>query len=66
MTSGAYPPRHLISEVKLEQEFGVARVTVRKATAALREDGLIITTPGTGSFVAAEGTTGGGRSPERE
>lgn len=29
---------------------GVAR-TIRKATAALREEGLIVTTPGMGSFV---------------
>ncbi len=35
----------------MEQEFGVARVTVRKVTAALRKDGLIVTTPGMGSFV---------------
>ncbi|MDX2938158.1 winged helix-turn-helix domain-containing protein [Streptomyces ipomoeae] len=52
ITSGEYPPRTLISEVRLEQEFGVARTTVRKVTAALREEGLIITTPGMGSFVA--------------
>ncbi|WP_327728684.1 GntR family transcriptional regulator [Streptomyces sp. NBC_00487] len=50
--SGEYPPRRMISEVRLEQEFGVARVTVRKVTAALRADGLITTTPGMGSFVA--------------
>lgn len=48
---GTYPPKSLISEVKLEAEFGVARVTVRKVTARLREDGLIVTTPGMGSFV---------------
>jgi GntR family transcriptional regulator len=52
ITSGEYPVRGLISEVKLEQEFDVSRVTVRKATAALREEGLIVTTPGMGSFVA--------------
>nr|WP_050502014.1 GntR family transcriptional regulator [Streptomyces monomycini] len=52
ITSGEYPPRHLISEVKMEQEFGVARVTVRKVTAALREEGLITTMPGMGSFVS--------------
>lgn len=52
IASGEYPARGLISEVKLEQEFSVARVTVRKATAALREEGLIITTQGMGSFVA--------------
>ncbi len=52
IASGEYPVRGLISEVKLEQEFGVARETVRKATAALREEGLIVTTRGMGSFVA--------------
>lgn len=52
ITSGEYQPRTLISEVQLEEEFGVARTTVRKATAALREEGLITTTPGMGSFVA--------------
>lgn len=54
ITSGEYPPRTLISEVQLEAEFGVARGTVRKATAALRDEGLIVTTPGMGSFVASE------------
>ncbi|MFB6571830.1 GntR family transcriptional regulator [Streptomyces noursei] len=49
--SGEYPARHLVSEVQLENEFGVTRTTVRKATAALREEGLITTTPGMGSFV---------------
>jgi GntR family transcriptional regulator len=38
--------------VQLEAEFGIARGTVRKATAALRDEGLITTTPGMGSFVA--------------
>ncbi|MET7900356.1 GntR family transcriptional regulator [Streptomyces sp. NPDC005355] len=52
ITSGEYPPRTLISEVRLEGEFEVARVTVRKATAALREEGLIVTRTGMGSFVA--------------
>ncbi|MFC7305133.1 GntR family transcriptional regulator [Streptomyces monticola] len=52
IAQGEYPVRGLISEVQLEREFGVSRVTVRKATAALREEGLIITTPGMGSFVA--------------
>lgn len=52
IASGEYPPRALISELRLEQEFGVARVTVRKATRALREEGLITTHPGMGSFVA--------------
>ncbi|MGH4032462.1 GntR family transcriptional regulator [Actinomycetota bacterium Odt1-20B] len=52
IADGAYPVHGLISEVQLEGEFGVSRVTVRKATAALRAEELIITTPGMGSFVA--------------
>ncbi|MEV4320789.1 hypothetical protein [Microbispora rosea] len=35
-------------------EFGVVRVTVREVTAKLREDGLIVTTPAMGSFVAQD------------
>ncbi|CAM5456910.1 GntR family transcriptional regulator [Streptomyces abikoensis] len=51
---GEYPPNYLLSETKLEQEFMVARVTVRKVTAALRAEGLIVTTPGMGSFVTGK------------
>jgi DNA-binding GntR family transcriptional regulator len=53
--TGELPPRTLVSEVQLEAEFNVARGTVRKATAALRDEGLLVTTPGMGSFVAEEG-----------
>ncbi|MFI8510479.1 GntR family transcriptional regulator [Streptomyces sp. NPDC085460] len=52
IATGELPPRALVSEVQLEAEFRVARTTVRKATAALREEGLITTTPGMGSFVS--------------
>ncbi|MFD8258690.1 GntR family transcriptional regulator [Streptomyces griseoluteus] len=58
ITSGELASRTLISEVQLEAEFGVARGTVRKATAALRDEGLIVTTPGMGSFVADQPPTG--------
>ncbi len=49
--AGEYPPKQLLSEVQLEAEFEVARATVRKAVAALRDEGLIVTTVGMGSFV---------------
>ncbi|NYE47636.1 DNA-binding GntR family transcriptional regulator [Spinactinospora alkalitolerans] len=49
--SGEYPSGHRLSEVALEAEFGVSRLTIRKATKALREAGLIRTEPGMGSFV---------------
>ncbi|MBZ6475623.1 GntR family transcriptional regulator [Streptomyces griseocarneus] len=57
IATGEYPPNHLISEVRMEQEFDVARVTVRKVTAALRKEGLIVTTPGMGSFVTPQAPT---------
>ncbi|MEU7010353.1 GntR family transcriptional regulator [Streptomyces sp. NPDC046332] len=52
IADGTLPPRALVSEVQLEAEFDVARGTIRKATAALREEGLLVTTVGMGSFVA--------------
>ena len=51
IASGEYPPRHLISEVRMEEEFETSRPTIRKVTRALREEGLITTHPGMGSFV---------------
>ncbi|MFG1823815.1 GntR family transcriptional regulator [Microbispora bryophytorum] len=54
---GTYPPLSLISEVRLQEEFDVARVTVRKAMEALRGQGLITTKPGKGSIVSPNGVT---------
>jgi DNA-binding GntR family transcriptional regulator len=45
------PNRPIPSEVQIEQEFGVARATARKAVALLRDQGLIVTVPGMGSYV---------------
>jgi GntR family transcriptional regulator len=52
ITTGEYPPKYLVSEVRLVQEFGVARDTIRKAIRQLREESLIYTVPNLGSFVS--------------
>lgn len=50
--SGHLLPRNpLPSEPRLQQEFGVARDTVRKAIAILREQGYVTTVQGMGTFV---------------
>lgn len=51
IADGTYPPDTMISEKVITQEWGVARVTARKAVAALRAEGLVTTVPGMGSFV---------------
>lgn len=48
--SGAYTGR-LPSERDLQQEFGTAPMTVRKAVRLLAEEGLVRTVPGRGTFV---------------
>jgi DNA-binding GntR family transcriptional regulator len=52
LASGAMVP----SIVTIHQEYGIAKTTARKVLAALRDEGLIITTPGWGSFVAGTDT----------
>jgi GntR family transcriptional regulator len=51
--SGALEPgRPLPSESYLQGEHGVSRGTVREAVAILRDEGLVITIQGRGTFVA--------------
>ncbi|MGW3566024.1 GntR family transcriptional regulator [Streptomyces sp. NPDC000941] len=45
------PDRPIPSENHLADEYGVARLTARRAAQELRERGLIITVRGKGSFV---------------
>ena len=45
------PDRPVPSETQLQQEFGVARGTARKAIALLREQSLVVTVKGRGSYV---------------
>lgn len=50
--AGEYEPGEpLPSEKTLEQTYGVARETVRRAVGALRETGHAVTIPGRGSYV---------------
>ena len=46
------PDTRLPSEVDLSQQYGVARMTVRRAVAQLRDLGLVVTVHGRGSFAA--------------
>jgi len=46
------PDRPVPSESQLQQEFGVARGTARKGIALLREQGMVVTVRGRGSFVS--------------
>ncbi len=56
------PQRPVPSETAIEQEFGVARSTARKAIAVLRDAGLVVTVPGMGSYVVPESDRPASRS----
>jgi GntR family transcriptional regulator len=45
------PDTRLPSEVDLSHQYGVARMTARRAVAQLRDKGLVVTVHGRGSFV---------------
>ena len=45
----------LPGEKALQQEFGLALATVRKAVKVLRDEGLVSTVPGWGTYVAEHG-----------
>jgi DNA-binding GntR family transcriptional regulator len=65
--SGRIEPGHVIpSEKQLEQEFGVARGTTRKAVAALRSEGLVVTVAGRGTYVVSEAELREHQRPEPE
>ncbi|SBT50014.1 GntR family transcriptional regulator [Micromonospora narathiwatensis] len=46
------PLRPIPSESQLQQEYGVARGTVRQAVRLLRDRGLVMTVPQRGTYVA--------------
>lgn len=52
ISDGTYPPGTRVPSVlQLVNEFEIANVTARKVVRALRDEGLIRTEPGMGSFV---------------
>ncbi|MDX2538570.1 MULTISPECIES: winged helix-turn-helix domain-containing protein [Streptomyces] len=54
IADGTYPPRTRVPSVmQLVDEFGIAQATAQKVLAGLREEGLIYTSPGLGSFVTS-------------
>ncbi|MFI9555117.1 GntR family transcriptional regulator [Nonomuraea endophytica] len=50
------PNRRIPSEQTLMREYGVAKATVRRAVALLREQGWVFTVPNRGTYVSPEGT----------
>ncbi|MER6106507.1 GntR family transcriptional regulator [Streptomyces sp. NPDC001832] len=65
ISSGALAPdRPIPSENHLADEYGVARLTARRAAQELRERGLIITVRGKGSFVVKQPPTEKGSPPD--
>jgi GntR family transcriptional regulator len=52
ITSGKIPPHRPLPSISyLQQTYGVADQTARKAVGVLRADGLVHTVPGKGTFV---------------
>jgi len=53
---GTFPPgRAIPSMIHLEEEYGLARDTLRKATQVLKDEGLVYTVNGMGIFVSDRG-----------
>jgi GntR family transcriptional regulator len=52
------PDTRLPSEAELSQQYGVARVTVRRAMEQLRQRGKVVTVHGRGTYVAQNPSSG--------
>jgi DNA-binding GntR family transcriptional regulator len=53
------PDAPLPSETALCQEYGISRDSVRKAVRLLRDEGLVVTVQGKGSYAARKGPAAG-------
>ena len=65
IADGTYEPgKRLPSLVALVEEFGLNAKTTKKAVDALRDEGLVVVSPGRGTFVKPAGDEGqDGESP---
>ncbi|MDV7220626.1 GntR family transcriptional regulator [Streptomyces prunicolor] len=53
IAEGTYAPRTRVPSVmQLVDEYGIAQATAQKVLSNLRDEGLIYTSPGLGSFVS--------------
>jgi GntR family transcriptional regulator len=53
------PDTRLPTELELAEQYGVSRVTVRRAIALLREQGKVVTVHGRGTYAAMPSHAGG-------
>jgi DNA-binding GntR family transcriptional regulator len=53
------PDTRLPTELELAEQYGVSRVTVRRAIALLRERGKVVTVHGRGTYAAIPSHAGG-------
>ncbi len=53
------PDTRLPTEAELAEQYGVSRVTVRRAIAVLRKRGEVVTTHGRGTYTAMSGSGAG-------
>ncbi|MFD5537271.1 GntR family transcriptional regulator [Streptomyces sp. NPDC127079] len=60
------PDRPIPSENHLADEYGVARLTARRAAQELRDRGLIVTVRGKGSFVVEQPTVDGEKESDSD
>ncbi len=67
ITTGALRPGDRVPSTRqVVRDFGVAMATATRALAVLRDEGLVVTRPGSGTVVRAPGPPARRRSPDQE